>query len=52
MKRVLLSMFSAFSVFAGSAALAQDTGTPSADALKNAHPKRPYSPYAGGALPS
>ena len=33
-------------------ALAQDTGTPSADALENAHPRRPYSPYAGGAIPT
>ena len=33
-------------------ALAQDTGTPTADALRNAHPERPYSPYAGGAIPT
>ncbi len=33
-------------------ALAQDTGTPNPDALENAHPQRPYSPYAGGAVPT
>ena len=32
--------------------LAQDTGTPSNEALEKAHPKRPYSPYAGGAVPN
>jgi len=33
-------------------ALAQDAGAPSSEALENAHPKRPYSPYAGGAIPT
>jgi len=35
-----------------STALAEDTGTPSPDALKKAHQKRPYSPYAGGVVPT
>ncbi len=33
-------------------ALAQDTGTPDADVLEKAHPERPYSPYAGNAVPT
>jgi hypothetical protein len=33
-------------------ALAQDIGTPDADVLEEAHPQRPYSPYAGGAVPT
>jgi len=33
-------------------ALAQDAGAPSPEALEGAHPKRPYSPYAGGAIPT
>ena len=33
-------------------ALAQDTGTPSSETLENAHPNRPYSPYAGGVIPT
>lgn len=31
---------------------AQDTGNPPAETLKKALPKRPYSPYAGGAIPT
>ena len=31
---------------------AQDAGTASKEALEKAHPKRPYSPYAGGAIPN
>jgi len=34
------------------AALAQDAGQPDSAALSNAHPERPYSPYAGGAIPT
>jgi hypothetical protein len=34
------------------AALAQDAGQPDSAALSNAHPARPYSPYAGGAIPT
>ena len=33
-------------------ALAQDIGTPDADILEDAIPERPYSPYAGGAVPT
>ena len=33
-------------------ALAQDAGTPDTEALEAAHPARPYSPYAGGAVPT
>jgi hypothetical protein len=33
-------------------ALAQDAGTPDSEAIGKAHPKRPYSPYAGGAVPT
>jgi hypothetical protein len=32
--------------------VSQDSGTPNAEALETAHPKRPYSPYAGGAVPT
>ena len=32
--------------------LAQDTGTPSEEALEKSQAKRPYSPYAGGAAPN
>jgi hypothetical protein len=32
--------------------LAQDTGTPDEQALRAAGKKRPYSPYAGGAVPT
>jgi len=31
---------------------AQDAGTPNAEALAKAHPRRPYSPWAGGAVPN
>ena len=31
---------------------AQDAGAPSQDSLSGAHPQRPYSPYAGGAMPN
>ncbi len=34
------------------AALAQDAGRPDSAALSNAYPERPYSPYAGGAIPT
>jgi hypothetical protein len=34
------------------AALAQDAGRPDSAALENVHPARPYSPYAGGAIPT
>jgi len=34
------------------AALAQDAGQPDSAALSNAHPERPYSPFAGGAIPT
>ena len=30
----------------------QDAGTPDPEVLKAAHPGRPYSPYAGGAVPT
>ncbi len=30
----------------------QDAGTPDPEVLKAAHPDRPYSPYAGGAVPT
>jgi hypothetical protein len=33
-------------------ALPQDAGTPSSGALEKAYPERPYSPYAGGAVPN
>jgi len=33
-------------------ALAQDIGSPDAEVLENAVPDRPYSPYAGGAIPT
>jgi len=33
-------------------ALAQDAGTPDPEVLEGAHPKRPYSPYAGSAVPT
>ncbi len=33
-------------------AQAQDAGKPDSAALRNAHPPRPYSPYAGGAIPT
>jgi hypothetical protein len=33
-------------------ALAQDAGTPNAEALAKAYDKRPYSPWAGGAVPN
>jgi hypothetical protein len=33
-------------------ALAQDAGTPDAEALAKAYDKRPYSPWAGGAVPN
>jgi hypothetical protein len=33
-------------------ALAQDIGSPDSEALAKAIPKRPYSPYAGGAVPN
>ena len=33
-------------------ALAQDTGTPDPTVLEGAYPDRPYSPYAGGAVPT
>ena len=39
-------------LFLATPAWAQDTGTPDADVLEDAHPKRPYSPYAGGAVPT
>ena len=32
--------------------VAQDAGTPDTEALEAAHSKRPYSPYAGGAIPN
>jgi len=32
--------------------VAQDAGAPSKEALEAAQPKRPYSPYAGGAVPN
>ena len=32
--------------------LAQDVGSAQEDALRNAHGGRPYSPYAGGAVPN
>jgi hypothetical protein len=32
--------------------LAQDIGTPDREALEETHPPRPYSPYAGGAVPN
>ena len=32
--------------------VAQDAGAPPKEALKAAQPKRPYSPYAGGAVPN
>jgi hypothetical protein len=31
---------------------AQDAGSPSKEDLKKSHPERPYSPYAGGAIPT
>ena len=31
---------------------AQDAGAPPRKTLESAHPKRPYSPYAGGAVPN
>jgi len=33
-------------------AFAQDAGTPDAGTLEGATPQRPYSPYAGGAIPT
>ena len=33
-------------------AMAQDTGTPDPEVLQETHPQRPYSPYAGGAVPT
>jgi len=33
-------------------AMAQDTGTPDPEVLQEMHPQRPYSPYAGGAVPT
>jgi hypothetical protein len=33
-------------------ALAQDAGTPDPEVLEGAHPKRPYSPHAGSAVPT
>ena len=33
-------------------AFPQDAGTPDPEALARAHAKRPYSPYAGGAVPN
>ncbi len=33
-------------------AVAQDAGQPDSAALENVHPARPYSPYAGGAIPT
>ena len=32
--------------------LAQDIGMPDKEEMKQTHPKRPYSPYAGGAVPN
>jgi hypothetical protein len=32
--------------------MAQDTGTPDPEVLQETHPQRPYSPYAGGAVPT
>ena len=32
--------------------LAQDAGTATPETLEGAHPERPYSPYAGGAVPT
>ena len=31
---------------------AQDIGTPDTEEMEQTHPKRPYSPYAGGAVPT
>jgi hypothetical protein len=39
-------------VLAGPPLAAQDTGTPSEETLSAADVKRPYSPYAGGAVPN
>ncbi|MDH3989250.1 MAG: DUF3604 domain-containing protein, partial [Gammaproteobacteria bacterium] len=33
-------------------AIAQDSGTPDHEALGKVHQERPYSPYAGGAVPT
>ena len=35
-----------------SVSLAQDAGSPSEENLRRSHPERPYSPYAGGAIPT
>ena len=35
-----------------SRSVAQDAGTPDKESLEAAHSKRPYSPYAGGAIPN
>ena len=49
--RVVPALGSSLMVLAAPLA-AQDAGTPSKESLEKAHPKRPYSPYAGGAVPN
>ena len=49
--RYTVTALAALAFFTG-ISLAQDAGTPSEDALKKILPKRPYSPYAGGAIPT
>jgi len=48
----LLAIVASLTTAGALAARAQDTGTATKDALEHAYAERPYSPYAGGAVPN
>ncbi len=54
MRRATRSLILACAVAIGlvEPALAQDAGEPTRDQLEGGYPERPYSPYAGGAVPT
>ena len=48
----VISGFLAATLATSTGVSAQDAGTPNRETLEDAHPERPYSPYAGGAVPT
>jgi len=50
--RTLIVALSCCVLAATGTVVAQDAGTPTRESLEKAIPKRPYSPYAGGAVPT
>jgi hypothetical protein len=51
-RRLLFVLLLAVVAGMGTSAPAQDVGTPDAEVLEKAYHRRPYSPYAGGAVPN